>query len=388
MVGKKTKRTAKKAAPKSLAKKTAPKKAAPKRRVAKKAAPKSVAKKAVTKKAVAKKAVTQKKQAREGAVAKRAPATKRRTSPAKSASGGTLDPSKEWSLDQLERHLPPVDPAAVAELRAALLSAQSTEQLLGIGTTFRTEDILAAAPPFAVGTLLALRKLEETPPGLAPELVPLLVQEAKELTRLDAAFEQESRDVAMNIGGRREQLKHAKSRALRARRGVVRTLLRGIVPVGSAQRARLERAGAKAATPAATAASVRSVASVLAELNDDPKVARVLARYRYTRAHVDHLESLAVEVERLGAQGAALLPPQRTDQQALDRQDGLVCVLIRAIWWALRDALDEGAPIRMPPLGGLERLVLRTREDEAEEEDVTDLDEDAPVPNAEPLEPR
>lgn len=360
MVGKKTKRSAKKA-------------------VEKKATAK--------KKPVAKKAVAKKKQAPKGAVAKRAAATKQRTSPAKSASGDALDPSKEWSLDQLERHLPPVDPAAVAELKAALLSAQSTEQLLGIGTTFRTEDILAAAPPFAVGTLLALRKLDEAPPGLAPELVPLLVQEAKELARLDAAYEQESRDVSMNIGGRREQLKHAKSRALRARRGVVRTLLRGIVPVGSAHRTRLERAGAKASTPAATAASVRSVAKVLAELNADPKVARVLARYKYTRSHVEHLESLAVDVERLGAQGAALLPPQRTDQRALDLQDGLVCVLIRAIWWALRDALDEGAPIRMPPLSGdLERLVLRTREDEAEDEDVTDGEnnEDAPIQSEEP----
>ena len=135
------------------------------------------------------------------------------------------------------------------------------------------------------------------------------------------------------------------------------------------------------------------MAKVLAELHEDPKVARVLDRYKYGDAHVEHLGSLADEVERLGAQGAALLPPQRTDQRALDLQDGLVCVLIRAIWWALRDALDEGAPIRMPPLSGdLERLVLRTREDEAEGEDVTDVDEDAPIQSeepdpAEPLEP-
>ena len=258
-----------------------------------------------------------------------------------------------------------------------------------IGTSFRTSDILAAAPPFTVGTLLALRQLGEPPPGLAPELVPLLVQEAKELRRLDAAFEQEGRDVSMNIGARREELKKAKSRALRARRALIRTLLRGVVPIRSAQRVRLERAGAQASTPAAAAASVRSVRKVLVDLREDPKVARVLDRYRYGDAHVEHLESLAVDVERLGAQGAALLPPQRTDQRALDLQDALVSVIIRAIWWALRDALDEGARIRVPPLSGdLERLVLRTREDEAEEEDVTDLDEDAPVPNEEPLEPR
>ena len=369
MVGKTTKRSAKKAASKI----------APTKVGAKKSDAKSAAKKSAARKSAARKTPTK----RAASLAKSAP------------TWDVLDPTQEWSLDQLERHLPDVEAAVVAELRDALVSAQSMERLLGIGTDFRTEDILAAAPSFTVGTLLALRELDEPPPGLALELVPLLVQEAKELARLDAAFEQESRDVSMNIGARREQLKRAKSRALRARRGVVRTLLRGIVPVRSAQRTRLERAAAKASTPAAVAASVRSVAKVLAELHKDPKVARVLNRYRYTNAHVEHLEALAVDVERLGAQGAARLPPQRTDQQALDRQDGLVCVIIRAIWWALRDAVDEGATLRMPPLGELERLVLRTREDEVEEEEeVTDGEgsDDAPVEGEEsdpvqPIEP-
>ncbi|UJR82048.1 hypothetical protein [Sandaracinus amylolyticus] len=296
--------------------------------------------------------------------------TKKTPSPRRPAAGSTpIDTSRAWSLEELDPHLPPVRDEDLALVKESLIRAQSNEGLIALGAGFRTEHILAVAPGFAAGAMLAVRALGKPPAGLAIELLPLLVRETRELQRVNLAFEQQRRDVASEISGRREQLKAATSRALRARRSVVLTLNRHVLPHGSKVRAELARAASKAPTPAVAVASVRTVARILGELRADPSLALVLDRYGYDEAFVAQLTSIADETERLDRAGADLTPPQRTDQRALDRQDGIVLAILRAIWWPLHDAQQDGAAITAPPLGALERLVAGSRPEDDEPEE-------------------
>ena len=350
-------KASKKAASKKTAsKKTASKKTASKKTASKKTASKKTAsKKTVSKKTASKKAAS-KKAASKKTVAKKAP---RRA--AEKTVFDELDPSLGWSLDEVEPHLPEVPEGHVAMLRAGILAAQTEEQLVTLGAGFRTEDILAAAPTFTVGSLLAVRRLGRPPPGLGLAFFPLLVREARALGVANQSFEQQLRDVASTISGRRAGLKEANSRALAARRGVAQTLLRSVLPSTSEHRAELEQAAAGADTYAATVASVRSVARILTTLRAAGETqASLLAHLGYTEAYVEELLELAGEVERLSTQGAGLTPPQKTDQRTLDAQDGLVLTIMRAIWTPLREARSRGASVRLPPVGALERLFIST----------------------------
>ncbi len=247
------------------------------------------------------------------------------------AAKGELNPSLEWSLDEVEKYLPEVPDGAYQRVRASLIGAAGDGALIALGTSFRTEDIYASAAPFAVGGLLALRKLGDPPVGLPLALFPLLVHEGQELGRVNASFEQEQRDVDAEISGRRARLKLKNGEALRSRRGAVQTLLRYVVPADSPKRAELEAAGAGVDSYAGTVASVRTVARVLGELRKDDALRPVLDDYGYTAAKVADMRALADEVERLNALGAGLKPPLMTTQHALDRQDGLVLTIMRAI---------------------------------------------------------
>jgi hypothetical protein len=336
-----------------------------------KASKKTGSKKKVAKKTASKKKAVAKKTASKKKVAKKAP---RKT--AEKAILDELDPSLGWSLDEVEPHLPEVPEDHVAMLRAGILGAQTEEQLVTLGAGFRTEDILAAAPSFTIGSLLAVRRLGRPPPGLGLAFFPLLVREARALGVANQSFEQQLRDVASTISGRRAVLAAANSKALAARRGVAQTLLRSVLPSTSEHRAELEQAAAGADTYAATVASVRSVARILTALRAaDPTQASLLAHLGYTPEYVEELLVLASEVERLSMQGAGLTPPQKTDQRALDAQDGLVLTIMRAIWTPLREARSRGSSIRLPPVGGLERLFISTSSPGSE----TDEDEPAPT---------
>ena len=297
----------------------------------------------------------------------------------KTAAADGLDSSREWSLDEVEAHLPKVSAGDVDALREALLEAQTEEQLATLGSGYRTEDILAAAPTFTVGGLYAMGKLGGPPPGLAPGYFPLLLRETRELDRLNTQYEQQARDVTATISGRRALLKSANSAALDARRNVAQTLLRTVVPVRSKHRAELEKAAAGADSYAGTVASVRSVARIVTALREDPKLAKVLDQLGYTAAYVDELRGLADEVERLTKQGAGLTPPQKTDQSVLDAQDGLVLIIMRAIWAPLRDAKSRGRRVRLPRVGGLARFFSSASGDTGDEEP-------APIEGAPPTE--
>ncbi len=290
------------------------------------------------------------------ATSKKAPAKKSTAKKAAGKPADALDPSLEWSLEEVEKHLPAVSDGEYQRVRSSLLRATSNEALSVLGTSFRTEDIFASAAPFAVGGLLALRKLGQPPPGLPRALFPLLVHEAQELGRMNASFEQEQRDVSAGISGRRAKLKRANSQALRGRRSVMQTLLRYVLPVDSPKRAELEAAGAGVDNHAGTVASVRTVARVLADLRKDEALRPVLDDYAYTDATVEWLLGLASDVEQLSAQGAGLRPPLATNQAMLDRQDGLVLTIMRAIWDPLRDARADGASIELPPTGSIDRF--------------------------------
>ncbi|AKF05830.1 hypothetical protein [Sandaracinus amylolyticus] len=293
-------------------------------------------------------------------------ATTRRTA-AKGRVG--LDTSRAWSLDEIERELTPVSAARVAAVRDAIVRAYGDDKLVELGTGFRTEEIVAVAPNVVAAALLAVRKLGRAPQGLALELLTLAVSEARELARLDLAHEQQLRDVASEIAGRREALKTSRATALRERRAVATHLLRNVLPRDAPQRAELERAAGKAATASSVVASVRTVARILADARRDESLVVVLDSYGYDDALVARLEALAAETERLSGTSATLTPPQAVDQRTLDRHDGLVLAILRAIVSALRDAQRAGAPISLPPLAGLERLLVPSRDDEQDDEE-------------------
>ena len=297
-----------------------------------------------------------------------------------------LDPSLEWSLHEVEPYLKPVSEEQIARVRASILRAVSEDDLVALGATHTTEDIIAAAPPFTIGTILALEQHGSTPSGLAPALPTLLVREARNLANLDRKYEQEHRDVWTSISGRREGLKAANSKALNRRRAVAQALLRYIVPASDrARRAQLEAAAAGAKTPAETIASTRTVARVLAALRQDETLKLVLDDFGYTDAVVTELNDLAADVKTQSDLAGGLRPPQKTSQRALDMQDGLVLSIMRAIWDPLREARTAGAAFALPPARGLERFfsiststAQQTTEEETElatEDDVGD-DED------------
>ncbi len=296
----------------------------------------------------------------------------KKTQSKQSSKKHALDPSREWSLEEVEAHLPKFDVGQLARVRDALVRAHGDEGLVALGASFATEDILAAVPGFLVGTVLALEKVGSRVSGLAMALVPLLLTETRELDRVNNAFELETRSMGSEIAGRREKLKRTNSRALRERRAVGRTLLRSVLASDDPRRASLERAAAKAATPAATVASVRTVARILEDVRQTKAAADLLDDYGYSKEYVTKLNALADEVEALSKSGAAAMPPLLTNQRALDRQDGLVLAIVRAIWAPLREAAQEtqGA-IGLPPLGALERLVMNTSNGE---------DDDTPAP--------
>lgn len=310
---------------------------------------KAVAKKAISKEAVSKKATSKKKPA---------------------ARAEALDPSRKWSLEQAEKHLPAVSEEEIERLRAAVSRATADADLIALGAGYRTEDILASAPPFVVGSVLALKILGRRPEGMPRALLPLVVREARNLDRMNALYEQEQRDSSTSISGLRAELKLANAKALRRRRLVAQTLLRYVLPTDSPKRAEMEKASAGAKTWAETVASVNAVARVLAELRKDSALTAILDDYEYTEATVDELRALAADVKRLSSQGATLKPPQETNQRRLDRQDGLVLTLMRAVWDPLRDAKQDGAAIELPPTGSVDRF-FNPPASSGESEDVT-----------------
>src|SRR5690606_23172393 len=257
-----------------------------------------------------------------------------------------LDPSREWSLDEVEPHLPPVPQDEVQLLKEMLLGAHTEQTFVAWGAQYRTDDILGAAPPFLVGCLGAVAKLGGPPPGLSLGYFPLLLDAARELHELNTRFAQEQRAVASTISGRRAQLKLANSRALDARRNLAQTLLRSVIPADSKYRAELEAAAAGTDNYAGTVASVRSFVSITTELRQIARLPRFLASLQYGEGHIASVSRLADDVDELSKLAPGLKPPQRTSQTTLDQQDGLVCAIMRAIW------------VHSPPAGGCARAAL------------------------------
>lgn len=111
----------------------------------------------------------------------------------------------------------------------------------------------------------------------------------------------------------------------------------------------------------------------------DERLVRTIDDYGFGDAYVERLRGLADEVERLADMGAALTPPQSTSQRVLDRQDGLVLAIMRAIFIPLRHARAEGARIELPPVGAVERMFERSSGG-ADPSDDDDAEDDAPPP--------
>lgn len=206
-------------------------------------------------------------------------------------------------------------------------------------------------------------------------LLPLFIDEARKLERINAAFEQELLTVSSRISGLRARLKTISSSALRSRRAVAQILMSNVLALFGAPRGP-GPGGGQSAEVRRRGASVRGVANILEKLLADPELAKALALYEYTAAHVAHLRAPADEVEALAKRGTELTPPQETDQRALDRQDGLVLAIMRAIWVPLRAAKNDGAAVSLPAVGALERLFIRSSSDAGDDGEAVVPSED------------
>lgn len=180
----------------------------------------------------------------------------------------------------------------------------------------------------------------------------MLLNESRELHRLHMRFEQERTDVGATISGRRVELKMANSRALNARRNLAQTLLWSVVQANSKHRAELERAAAGTDTYAETVASAPSCASRVSFAKMlGSRVCSTASTPTRSTSRSSRATPTRLRVSREKA-------PQLTSQTTLDRRNGLVCAIMRAIWVPLRDARADGAAIRLPPVGALERLFI------------------------------
>ena len=280
--------------------------------------------------------------------------------------------SPAYSLAEVQAHIPAGNPAVVAQLRELFHTAHPATALVALGSGFRTEDILGAAPSFLSQVSEQVGPLDpkQLPVGLAKEHATLLFDEATKLTALNQQFEDAARRNNSEVSKRRSALKTAQSKALRRRHVVARTLMRQVLSPESPRRAELERAAAKAENPAEIAASLSTVAQIVEAVRGETKPEKLAAldAIGLTEALPEQMREQARELELLGQSTPSNTPAPPVGQRELDRQDGVVLALMKQVYASMRDAGD--GRITAPRIAGpLERLVVSTPGGADEEEE-------------------
>jgi hypothetical protein len=299
---------------------------------------------------------------------------------------------QNYSLEELERVLPPGDPVSRAALRRMIVAANTPEELVGLGASYRTEDILSAVPSVLAQMLVQVKRLSvagvRPPRGYHDNVARLLLEETMTLRDLNIAYEEQLRTTGGLTLNRRAALKTTNGQGIRSRRAVGRALSKLVLSASASVRAELERAVGKATNPIETVASLRAVANILTETRAAATAGEreVMTELGLGEADAAKLRTLADEIVRLADAAGGAIPPQSVDQRALDRQDGMVLTLVRALYHAFRDAYDEGKDVVPPKLGPkLDRLVMRV---EGEDADVDEEEEDEGRGGSDADEPR
>ena len=244
-----------------------------------------------------------------------------------------------------------------ALFREVVLGGRSESELVELGQSFATEDILCSVPRFV--SAIAEQRISPQQRailfGYSPEKVALLVHETRRLRAMSHGFEQ--RSANNNAVARRNQLRHAMGEGVTLRDSVLR-LLDEVVPPGTAERSAL----GNAETPSNLARTLRALARIAKTVRAQ---ASAPARAIYdglglTDRLADDLIQGADAIDAseklvLGSTGT------RLSQRELDYQDGIVLALVGSLWRAFAEAHERLPTLVIPPLGRLARLVGKRR---------------------------
>ncbi len=251
--------------------------------------------------------------------------------------------------------------------RAVMLGGTTEGELVVLGQSYTTDDILATVPRFA-GAILeqkltaAQRKLLI---GYSPEKLALLVHEAVRLAQLNQAYQARA---ARTVTQARADLRRAMSAGIDLRDTVERTLA-GIIPPGTPLRTTLEQAHGDAKTAASLARTLRGLADVAdgVRVDADAQARKAIEGLGITDELAAELRGHADDVVAKEAIATGTLGP-RIEQRELDYQDGVVLTLLSSIYRAFQYAHERSPKLVVPPLGSVKRLVKGSGKRAAPEE--------------------
>jgi hypothetical protein len=267
-------------------------------------------------------------------------------------------PTGHSPLHKLVARVGPARPVVVRLATRGISRASLNE--LGAGWSTRT--ILDAIAPFVSAQLLAWKKLspEERAHfvGWSESLVAQIVLEGVKLAEMLQAFESAAREDTGEKKVDAARYKDLRAAAIQRRDRVARAL-RTLVDPGSDAALKLATTKQRSDTPAALAASLRSVALVAKELigKSDDEERAALAEANIDEALVASLEAQADHVEAIGEQRKKGAAATRVAQEQLDEQDGIVLRLIQVAWRRWRDGREMVPSVPSVDLGPLRGLV-------------------------------
>lgn len=285
-------------------------------------------------------------------------AAKKKDTAAPAAKPASVAPEEvAYNLDQLHQTLG----APSSAITTVLLGSRTDDELLALGTSFASADILESAPRFlgtahafyASSTAAARKRLI----GISPDVFALAVSESITLRG-------KLRDFRSSAGAsattRRDKLRAAVSES-RAKRDQVLTTLSGVVPAKGKLRDKLETSAGPAPTPEEVAIALDTlsevVANVLKAATDDTRSA--YAAIGIDEALAESLKAQAKTLREASDVASGGDPIKSVNQRELDLQDGRVLHLITHIYRAFREAHGVTATVVQPPLGRLRRLASR-----------------------------
>lgn len=264
------------------------------------------------------------------------------------------DSQRNRDLDALAVAMP--DPGAA--FRAAVLAGVTEYDLVTLGQSFGSDDILESTPAFISGIIEQPLTAQQraTLLGYSPEQVALLIHETLRLRDLNLSYDQRAKESITKL---RADLQRAITAGVSLRDMVERTLRR-LVPLATPLRTALDAAHGTAETGAALAKSLRGLAGVTRDLRGgtDVPTRAVYEGMGVGDGLIEELGRAADDVEAKERLAQASTGT-RIDQRQLDYQDGVVLSLMSSLWHTFQYGHERNATIVVPALGRLKRLVRK-----------------------------
>ena len=260
-------------------------------------------------------------------------------------------------LDQLAQESPHPGPL----FRSVALGGRSEGELVELGQSYSTDDILRSAPGFVSAIVEQNISPEQRAllVGYSPEKVALLVHETRLLRSMNQGFDE--RSATANAVARRNQLRQATGEGVALRDTVLR-VLEELIPPATADRAALDAARGTADTPTNLTRTLRALSRLVTTVH-----AQAPAETRAIYESLGLTDRLAGDLVRsadaidaseklvLGSTGT------RLNQRELDYQDGVVLTLLASLWRAFDEAHERSPTLVVPPLGRIARLTRKRR---------------------------